>query len=154
MEQTPRFQEIELTPQELAARLDGREIGEEITKQDARDAKAAGLVVVYGASDDLIEFEGAISDEYGASDGDIFRIDGDGVFQDFDSGDDIDSMRAWFARERTPKGEIMARWDTQGYSWMYETTIPHATFEIVEGPDTYCRGIVFALADVVPAQGG
>lgn len=153
MEQTPRFQEIDLTPRELSEELNGREIGDEITTQEAKAVKAAGLVVVYGASDDLIEFEGAISDEYGASEGSIFKIDAGGVFPDFDGGsvdhDDIDIMRDWFARERTPKGEITARWSNGEASWVYETSIPHATFDIFEDGDLYCRGIVFALTDAV-----
>lgn len=70
-----------MTPQEFAALLNGREYGEEITREEEALAKAHGLVVVFG------------------------------------------------------------------YSWIYQTDIPHATFEIVEGDDPYCRGIVFALAD-------
>ena len=44
--------------------------------------------------------------------------------------------------------KITAVWDTDGYSWIYQTDIPHATFEIVEDGAPYCRGIIFALADV------
>ena len=54
-----------MTMETLAAILDGREIGSEITKAEADQAKAAGLVVVFGASDDLMEFRGAIYDEIG-----------------------------------------------------------------------------------------
>jgi hypothetical protein len=44
--------------------------------------------------------------------------------------------------------KIEAVWAEDGYSWTYRTDIPHATFEITEDGEPYCRGIVFALADL------
>lgn len=38
---------------------------------------------------------------------------------------------------------IDAIWCEDGYSWTYHTNIPHATFNIYEGSETYCKGIVF-----------
>ena len=43
---------------------------------------------------------------------------------------------------------IKTLWSKGEYAWQYETEIPHATFEILEDGDKYCRGIVFDLADV------
>jgi hypothetical protein len=40
---------------------------------------------------------------------------------------------------------IKALWDTEGYSWVYETEMPHASFDIMEDGETYCRGIVVEL---------
>ncbi len=51
---------------ELAAKLNGRKYCREMTREESEQAAAAGLVVVHGASDDLIEFRGAIRDEGGA----------------------------------------------------------------------------------------
>ena len=34
------------------------------------------------------------------------------------------------------------------YTWVYHTEIPHACFDIVEGNEKYCRGIVFSLNDL------
>jgi hypothetical protein len=52
--------------------------------------------------------------------------------------------------KQTLKGmsKIKTIWDEGGYSWQYETDIPHATFEIVEDGEKYCKGIVFNLADI------
>lgn len=58
-----------MTAKELAQRLDGHEYGKGMTGQEAAAAKAAGLVIAYGYSDDLLEFEGAIYDEAGAYNG-------------------------------------------------------------------------------------
>ena len=55
-----------MTAKELAEMLSGREYGMEITKEEERQAAAAKLVVVYGYSDDNVEFRGAIDEEIGA----------------------------------------------------------------------------------------
>lgn len=52
-----------MTKEILAAQLTGREYGSEMSTQEEAAAKAAGLVVIFGASDDLMEFRGAIHDE-------------------------------------------------------------------------------------------
>ena len=67
--------ESTLTPLEFAARLNGREYRSEITKDECAEAKSAGLVVVFGASDDLIEFGGALHGEGGCFDGGTFLLD-------------------------------------------------------------------------------
>ena len=41
---------------EIADMLDGNKIGEEISEQDEQYAKEKGVVIVFGASDDLMEF--------------------------------------------------------------------------------------------------
>lgn len=137
-----------MTPKELAALLTGREIGDEITPEIAALAKKHKLVIVYGASDDLIEIAGAFVEEFGAYDGGSFKIDKQGPLPDREQIDDDDELQAYFKRE--PKSKtVEALWCKEGdYSWTYKTTIPHETFEIVEDGEPYCRGIVFKLADV------
>lgn len=100
-----------------ATKLDGREIGEEITREEERVAEADGVVIVYGASDDLCEFAGAVSDEVYCNDGGIVN--------------------------RVPKIEAVWCDPENGSSWSYRTAIPHETFRILEGADLYCIGIVF-----------
>lgn len=144
----------------LAAQLTGAEYPLRIPGSVRVAAKCAGLVVVYGASDDLMEFEGAIVDEIGASDGTVANIDAAGLIPSFEAIDKDgwnaeNELRQYFKREGGGK-PIKALWDVGGYSWQYETQIPHETFEIVEDGESYCRGIVFALADVTacPAANG
>jgi len=52
-----------MTAAEFAEMLNGREYGNELTRNEEAMAKEYGLVVAYGASDDLMEFGGAICDE-------------------------------------------------------------------------------------------
>jgi len=141
-----------MTKEELASLLHGSEYGEEMTAALEEAAKAAGLVVIFGASDDLTELRGALNDEAGAYDGATHRIDAKGFVPDWDSldHDDEEEMAAYFAR----KGggiEVRAIWDRDGYSWVIETDAPHATFDIDEGGDSYCRGIVIDLPDTKAA---
>jgi hypothetical protein len=135
------------TKEELAARLTGRTIGEETSWAEGTEAREAGLVIVFGASDDLMEFEGAIDDEVDVQNGGMAQLDQSGVL-DRDRCEDDDEIADHVQRLRTAK-TIKALWAAEpGYSWTYETDIPHATFEIVEdGVDgePYCRGIVFEL---------
>jgi len=141
-----------LTPADFAARLNGREYRSEITKAESDEAKAAGLVVVFGASDDLMEFRGAIDDELDAYGGATARVTAIGLLPSFESldKDDERALEAYFLKKHAGFREVEAAWDVDGYSWVIKTEIPHATFEIVEGPDSYCRGIVFALTDAAP----
>jgi hypothetical protein len=134
---------------ELAAQLNGMQYPVRISKELAAEAKAAGLVIVYGASDDLMEFEGAIYDEIGCYDGGMAYVDAKGLLSDRDSIEEDDELKDYFARQSAAQ-QIEAVWDNgTGYSWTYLTAIPHETFEVLEeGEPPYCRGIVFALADV------
>ena len=138
------------TKESLAALLDGREYPMRTTKQEQSDAKAAGLVIVYGASDDLIEFEGAISDEGGCYNGGEFQIDAKGFLPEFDNCEDEESAADYFARKPHVR-KIKAIWDRgDGVSWCYETDIPHATFRVMEDGEVYCIGLVFDLAALEP----
>ena len=132
---------------DLAAKLNGREYCREITDEECEQAKEAGLVVVFGASDDLIEFRGAIRDEGDCYDGREVLIDAKGVLPLWES---EESAQEYF--ERKPKARmIKALFAKEGsYTWTYCTVIPHETFEIVEDGEPYCRGIVFNIGDISP----
>jgi hypothetical protein len=136
-----------VTKEELAGRLDGREYRAEITDHEEKLAKEAGLVVLFGASDDLAEFVGAIEDEEGAYDGgsgtELYLVDGK-VFKEPDCQCEWAEAAKVGALSRGQK--ILARYGQEG--WTYETEIPHATFNVMEDGELYCRGIVFALSSV------
>ena len=137
-----------MTAKELAAMLDGNECGDEISKDLARQAKAAGLVVVFGASDDLIELEGAIYDEIDGPG--EFRLDTEGLCPEWDESDALtkDEAREYFRRENTGC-TVEAIWcEDESFSWTFTTDIPHETFIINEEGKKFCRGIVIALADL------
>lgn len=149
-----------MTKEELAERLNGREYGNEITVQEEKIAKESGLVAVFGGSDDLCEFRGAIYDEFGAYNGGEFAINEKGQIvpteiEDRDE-DVLDRYHVTDTVKRMIASAVMirAKWsDGRGYSWVIETDIPHATFDILEDGEKFCRGIVFSMADLkAPAK--
>ena len=106
------------------------------SKEDIKIAKENGFVIVTGASDDLMELEGAIEDEAGCFDGGKVYISKRGV------------------EEKKTKNMIEALWcqtkDENGVviPWAYETKIPNETFLVMDAGEVYCRGIMFDMNDV------
>lgn len=137
-----------MTKEELAAQLNGLEYPTRIPGALIVAAQSAGLVILCGASDDLMEFYGARREEIGCYDGGTTFVDADGVLPDRDCLDGDEELAEYVQRQKSAKS-IEALWCKEdGYSWTYKTEIPHATFEVVEDEEPYCRGIVFALADL------
>jgi hypothetical protein len=145
-----------MTKEELAALLNGREYRNEITKELRDQAKESGLVVVYGASDDLIEFDGAIRDEFACYGGGTVFLNEFGALVNECESEEC----PYFEREQKKCKMIRATWheennfsydDAQAY-WEYRTDIPHATFNIYEDDELYCVGIVFELSALKEPQ--
>jgi len=136
---------------QFAASLSGREYPFGLTKDEQAAAKSAGLLVIFGVSDDLMEFQGVENDEFGCYDGGTALIDAKGLLPDRESIEDDDVLRDFFVRQPLAK-QIEALWAAEpGYSWTYKTDVPHATFEIIEDGAPYCRGIVIDVSDLAPA---
>lgn len=114
-----------MTKEELAAKLDGRQYQEVPDGNDTHYAKDNNLLIVYGASDDLCEFVGAINDEFDCFDGGEIKSD------------DLPSLieAVWSDEEDKP-------------SWSYKTDIPHAEFKIYDDDELYCIGMVIDLNEV------
>ena len=137
----------------MAARLHGLK---SVSHIDEVLAKDKGLVIVYGASDDLCEFRGAIREEFGVG-GDAddihFNKKGDGIPPELSEHEDF--LKEYGMYEdfiaKFPN-LIVAKWgpddNINSPSWAYETTIPHASFHLMEDGDVYCIGIVFSIHDL------
>lgn len=121
--------------------LNGRQYRNEITPDESIAAKENNIVIVFGASDDLMEFRGAIDDELGCFEGCETYINAFGIVENQCPDDDC----PYFQAEKRKGIKIEAIWDRDGYSFVFETKIPHETFNIMEDNETYCRGIVFSL---------
>lgn len=137
-----------MTIQEFAAKLDGREYPFDLTKREEAEAKALGFVVVFGSSDDLMEFRGAIYEEVGAYEGTTVSIGAGKLMEDQPDRDEIEVLEKFgvlgaFKSRLEGARKIKALWSQDGYSWKYETDIPHANFEVTEDGEKYCRGIIF-----------
>lgn len=139
-----------MTPREnLAAALNvaNLQYPEEPSKDLIEAAKQHRLVIIFGGSDDLMEFRGAVYDEIGAWEGTIAYFDSDGLLQN-----DCDNEECpAFARRKQAAQTVRAIWSPESepdLSWAYETALPHSTFEVHEDGHVYCRGIVISLDDV------
>jgi hypothetical protein len=132
-----------MTKEELAALLNGREYREEMTREEDRAARDAGLLVAFGASDDLLEFRGAVNDECGAYEGCEAGIDPRGdIMERRDDHDELVS-EGW----TPPKAllTVTAEWspaEPKGASWLITADAPFAPFDIIEDGELYCRGCV------------
>lgn len=134
-----------MTKDELAAILNGRQVFEEITPDEAALAEAAGLVVVFGYSDDSIEFRGAVNEE-------VTIYDSDPTLSVTCTGEIIPKWK--YSRPPLSAAFINCELapDDEGPMWRITTDTPHAKFNVMEGTEIFCQGIVFALADIPPAS--
>lgn len=100
----------------------------DLPKEAIETAKNNNIVIVYGQSDDLLEFDGALYDEFGCYEGGTFYFDKDG--------NNVKEMT---------RNIIQAIWcgDNTEWTWSYKTTIPHENFEMMDDGEKYCQGFVF-----------
>lgn len=138
-----------MTAKELAEMLTGREVGSEIGGPVVDRAKESGLVVVYGYSDDNVEFAGAIDEEVGAYEGTRIYLAADGLLMEPGCAGIEDCDCPYFNKAKSSAKIIEAIWhDEGGPCWTFATHIPHETFTIMEDGAPWCIGIVFSMADL------
>jgi len=110
------------------------------------------LVVVFGLSDDLMEFRGAIDDEVDCYNGGTAYLNEKGLFEN----DCMNDNCPYAERDRGKCKTIIAAWNDsfkEEPAWTYETDIPHATFDIYEDGELWCVGIVFEIAAIKKVGG-
>lgn len=130
---------------EWANKLNGREYGAELTLEEEKQLQKQGLIVVFGASDDLCEFSGAITDEVDCYEGGTIHIDKNGLFQPCGCDCEDTCVHAQEAKKRCKT--ITAEWcdPLSFFTWSYKTNIPHEEFSIMENGESYCQGIIFDI---------
>lgn len=104
------------------------------------------LVAVFGYSDDLMEFRGAIFDEVGCiyGGGEVY-LNKEGILHNLCGNE----CCPYFESIKSTCSVIEAFWEEEDeYRWTFKTDIPHKTFDIMDGDEKQCRGIVFSLKDV------
>lgn len=138
-----------ITKESAAARMHGREYGDEIEKGEERDLKAAGLVAIFGYSDDNIELRGAISDEVGAYSGTKLYLHRGGVLPDPES-EECERCARRLQALRKKCVRIACLWsEIVGYSWFIRADdIKSRPFDIMEDGEKFCRGIVIDANDL------
>jgi len=126
MENVKKLIDLEIINEKTIAEvLNGREYGEELSEKERFFLKTEGFIVVTGRSDDLVELDGVIFDEYGCYGGRKFSFN-----------------RYGLTPYNKEPGYLNAQRGIDGYPWFFSTDYPHETFDILEGDDKYCRGLV------------
>ncbi len=126
---------MNMTKEEMAAKLHGREMGDEFTLEDRLAARASGLIVVYGYSDYCVEVDGVSCDERAI---DLLYFRRPGLVEQHNEECECNNCTA-------PTSQVKPEY--KDAVWRFQTDIPHATFDIMEDGALYCRGIVFSLSD-------
>ena len=129
---------------EVASKINGRQYRNELTQEIIKELKDNGLVAVFGASDDLCEFEGVYSDEKSAWDGTTHYFNGKRFINPTDDEEECSELtEACFFIEQI--------WCPDNKkSWGFRTNIPNAEkFIIMEDDEEYGEGLIFKLTDLI-----
>lgn len=146
-----------MTKEEFAAKIDGNNYRNELTRELEGEADIHGLIVIYGSSDDLMELRGALNEEIGAWDGGIAKIyltsNGDLRVVNEEDFYEFSSTLDGAGLPGVKSVEVEALWDPEELecSWLIKTELPHAAFDILEDGELYCRGIVLDVKDIKSA---
>lgn len=131
---------------EIADLLNGKAYREEMSEQEEFMLKELGIVVLFGASDDLAEFYGAVYDEVGVYEGSVIYFDEEGKI--LNNAYDTEELND-IAKPNGLKS-ISVIVDYKDYPiFKYETNIPYEKFNIIEDGNVYCEGICFYFKDLV-----
>ncbi len=147
-----------MTKEQLAELLNGNEYRDEMTKEQEQAAEENNLLVLFGASDDLLEMRGAIYDEAGAYDGGEYALALDGEL--YADGEEENTYHKAIGNEILPLSDeydnddnprlIRAEWcpdDQLELSWRISSNMPYAPFTIKRDGEPYCEGIVIDIDD-------
>lgn len=124
--------------EELAQLLNGRQRRDEMTNEEHLQAEKDGLLVCFGASDDLLEFRGLIYDETSGYEGatcHLFknRYNKLSFIGDIDYHTVLDDLNEYGLSITNKLIQIDALWCPEELecSWLLTTDIPHATAMLV-----------------------
>ena len=131
----------------FAEELNGNEYGDEMSKEQITFAKENGIVVVFGYSDDNIEFEGVIHEEYPMYDGGNVWFNKEGT--NFCEDDGRAGLTCHDGGRDNCLNKLECLWcKEKDYAWTYNIDVPHVSFDVMEDGEKFCRAIVFYKKDL------
>lgn len=143
-----------MTKEKLAYLLNGREYGNEISLDEEKQAEDSGLIAIFGYSDDGVIFAGKARDQFGGWDGKSFKLNIQG--SDIEVTEiDVRNVNVVNSLVGKDSDMVHAIWSPKEIksSWLITSDIPHATFDIVEDGELFCRGIVIDTKDLTLCLG-
>jgi hypothetical protein len=144
-----------ITLKEFAAMLHGRDCQPNLSPNELLLAKQRGFVVVYGDSDDRVEFEGAITAEGYTNP--LIRDGPAGILALSDDGKLLDEDSNLYTEYYNANRNVITVFycNKDRLNWVFETNIPHETFLTYDGgyneeysdfDDGFARCIVFEVS--------
>ena len=145
-----------MNTQEFANLLNGRQYRSEITSEEEALAKENDLIVFFSYSDDTAVLCGAIDENLSAWDGcEIYFTKTTSNKIKLFSEEEYEEVRLSFLDFdidfKTVKVNFVWSPEELDCSFLVETDLPHHKFDILEGEDLYCRGIVVNKQDILNA---
>lgn len=143
----------------LADNLNNRQYRYETSISLEKFAKDNNLIIVFGASDDLLEFRGAFEEEFGSSEELYFNKE----FTIISNHNKIKldekniEIKDYFINihrfdfEVELKNKITQEWCPKDLdtSWRLSANFPYKTFNVFDEKELYCVGIVFDIDDLL-----
>ena len=144
-----------ITIKEFAEMLHGRDCQPNLTPDELLLAKQKGFVVVYGDSDDRVEFEGAIRAEGHTNP--LVKDAPAGVLVLSEDGNLLDADSDLYTEYIRANRNIITVFycSRDGLNWVFESSIPHETFLTYDGgydeeyadfDDGFARCMVFKMS--------
>ncbi len=161
------------TKESLAVKLNGCEYRDVFSEELWELAKHNRLVVIHGASDDLVLLSGAIDDEADAYDGGTVMLCRTGIprnrCEDENCPYNAENLKEalkyeavrvikvyWCGKCNQEKMDAVKYAALGKPTWCYDTSIPHATFDMFDTSgderEYYCRGIIIDLDEAWPRK--
>jgi len=131
---------------EWAEKLNGREYRDELSREEEQQAKQDNVLIVLGASDDLLDLCGAISDEFSAYDGTTVFVSASGRVFDPDENKKTFEFNKQEIDKFIPIKAVWSPTDSDA-SWKIETSVPSYEFRIYEDGDLYCIGLAIDMEE-------
>ena len=143
-----------MNTQEFANLLNGRQYNSEITSEEEALAKENDLIVFFGYSDDVAVLCGAINEDLIAFGGCeiYFTKTPSNKLKAFSEKKYEEEKLSFLDIDfKTVKVNFVWSPEELDCSFLVETDLPHHSFDILEGEDLYCRGIVVNKQDILNA---